>query len=242
MPPNNQYPPTTPMMGPLPPNPPVSMHSVKKHSWGLIVALVVFVLLTLGFGVFGIWAYSSQQDYKNNSDKKAAQAAAVAVQKETTRKDNEFIEKEKQPLKKFEGPAEYGNLSVSYPKTWGAYIVVTDKSAVPVDGYFHPNYVPGVQSGTAFALRIQVSSQLYDQEMKQFESKAKSGKVTVKPYALKNVPGVTGARVDGEINTGQKNTMILLPLRDRTIKVSTEAPQYIGDFDNIILANLKFIP
>lgn len=227
----------------MPPNPAVSMNSTKKHhSFGLIIAVVILAILSIGLGVFGLWAYSSQQDYKNNSDKKSAQAAALAVQKESTRKDNEFVEKEKNPLKKFEGPVQYGNLSVSYPKTWGAYVTVSDKVAVPVDGYFHPNYVPGVQSGTAFALRVQVSSQLYDQEMKQFESRAKAGKLTVKPYALKNVPGVTGSRVEGEINTGQKGTMILLPLRDRTIKISTESQQYVGDFDNIILANLKFIP
>jgi len=36
--------------------------------------------------------------------------------------------------------------------------------------------------------------------------------------------------------------MILLPLRDKTLKISTESQQFVGDFDNIILANLKFVP
>ncbi len=214
----------------------------KAGSLGLIVALVLFILLFLGAASFGLWAYASRQDYKANSDQKSAKAVEIAIQQESTRKDNEFLEKEKNPLKTYQGPAAYGSLSINYPKTWGAYVVEADRAAMPVDGYFHPNFVPGVQSQTAFALRVQVSSQSYEQEMKQFDGKVKSGKVTVTPFVAKNVPGVTGARVDGEINQGQKNSMILLPIRDKTIKISTESQQFIGDFNNIILANLKFVP
>ena len=210
--------------------------------WFLIIALAIASVLLLGFIGFGVWAFTSRQDYKNNSDQKSAKAVAIAVQNESSKKDNEFVEKEKNPLKTYVGPEAYGSVSISYPKTWGAYVVQTDRASVPVDGYFHPNFVPGLQSGTAYALRVQIMSQSYDQEMKQFDSKVKSGKVSVAPFVAKSVPGVTGARVEGEINTGQKDYMILLPLRDKTLKISTESQQFVGDFDNIILANLKFVP
>lgn len=200
------------------------------------------VVLFIAAASFGIWAYGSRQDYKQNTDKKIAAAVEVAVQEESTRKDNEFVEKEKSPLKTYQGAAAYGSLGISYPKTWSAYVVETDKGNTPIDGYFHPNFVPGLQSQTAFALRVQVSNQSYDQEMKQFESKVKSGAVAVTPYISKNVPTVTGARVDGEINQGQKNSMVLLPIRDKTIKISTESQQFLSDFNDIVLANLKFVP
>lgn len=227
----------------VPPSVPVqNMKPKKSKSFVLIFALVLCVLLLLGALSFGLWAYGSQQDYKKNSDKKSEAAVTIAVEKESTRKDNEFTEKEKNPLKTYQGPSAYGSLEIQYPKTWSAYIVETDKGTKPIDGYFHPNFVPNIQGETAFALRIEVSNQSYDQEMKQFDPKVKAGKVSVSPFVAKNVPETLGARVLGEINLGQQNVMILLPIRDKTIKIYTESQQFIGDFDNIILANLKFVP
>ncbi|HUP26634.1 MAG TPA: hypothetical protein VM124_03260 [Candidatus Limnocylindrales bacterium] len=229
-----------------PPGPPPGMmaaNSAKRHHpWGLIISLILFVLLFLGASSFGVWAYMGRQQYKNETDKITAKAVEVAIQQEDSKKDNEFLEREKTPLKTYQGPAAYGSLDISYPKTWAGYVIQTDRASIPVDGYFHPNYVPGVQSGTAYALRIQVTSQSYEQEMRQFEGKVKAGKATVKAYAPKNVPGVAGSRVDGEINNGQKDSMVLLPLRDKTIKISTESQEFVGDFDKIVLENLKFVP
>lgn len=240
--PNQQYQQYSQPPG-APPTNPMPAYSAKPHRpWGLIGTLVIFVLLFLGAAGAGFWAYNERQQYKNESDKITAKAVAAAKQQEATKKDNEFTEKEKFPLKTFEGPDTYGGLDIVYPKTWSAYVVQADQTSAPVDGYFHPGHVPGVKSGTAFALRVQVINQTYDQEMKQFEGKVKSGKVKVIAYTPKNVAGVVGSRVDGEINNGQKNTMILLPVRDKTIKLSTEAPQFLGDFEKIILENLKFTP
>lgn len=238
--PNQQYqqyaqPPGYPPANPVP-------ASKGHHSAALIISLILFVLLFLGAAGFGAWAFISRQQYKNESDKITAKAVTLARQEEATKKDAEFTEKEKFPLKSYEGPDTYGGLNVMYPKTWSAYVVQADRTSSPVDGYFHPGYVPGIQSGTAYALRVQVISQAYQQEMKQFESKVKSGKVKVMAYTPKNVPGVAGSRVEGEINNGQKDLMILLPLRDKTIKISTESEQYFNDFDKIVLENLKFVP
>ncbi len=214
----------------------------RHHPWGLIISLILFILLFLAATGFGLWAFTGRQQYKNDSDKISAKAVEAAIQQEDSKKDNEFTEKEKNPLKSYQGPETYGSLDISYPKTWAAYIIQTDRATIPVDGYLHPNYVPGVGSGTAYALRVQVTSQSYEQEMKQFEGKVKAGKVTVSAYAPKNVSGVSGSRVDGEINTGQKDSMVVLPLRDKTIKISTESQEFVKDFDTIILANLKFVP
>lgn len=221
---------------PIPPAP------KKHHAWSLIIPLVLSVVFLLAALGFGLWAFTSRADYKDNSDQKSAEAVEIAVQQESSRKDNEFIEKEKNPYKKYAGPAAFGTLDVSYPKTWSAFVTETDKGATPVDGYFHPNFVPGLQSGTAFALRVQVTNQAYDAEMKLLESKVKAGKVKITAFSAKNVAGVTGARADGEINTGQQGSMILIPLRDKTIKISTESQQFMNDFNSIILENLKFVP
>ncbi len=209
----------------------------------LLIPLVLVVVLFVVAASFAVWAFMGREDYKTNSDQKVAAAVEVAKEQTSTAKDKEFVEQEKNPLKEYRGPAAFGTVSIQYPKTWSAYVTEADNSSgTPVDGYFHPGFVPGIQSETDFALRVKVVSRQYADEMKQFESKAKQGKVTVSPYTAPKVAGVLGSRVEGEINTGQQDIMVLIPLRDKTLEISTESPQYKSDFDSIILANLTFIP
>lgn len=208
----------------------------------LLIPLVISIVLFLGAVGFGVWAYTSMQDYKNNSDKKVTSAVEIAEQQTSTAKDKEFLEKEKNPLKQYKGPAAFGTVNIQYPKTWSAFITESDKNDTPVDGYLHPNFVPGVQSGTDFALRVKVLSKQYADVLKQYESKVKSGKVKISPYTAPKVSNVLGSRIEGEINTGQQDSMVLFPLRDKTLEISTESSQFKGDFDSIILANLTFVP
>jgi hypothetical protein len=212
------------------------------HAWGLLITIIVISVLLIAALAFGIWAFMGRQDYKNNSDKKVTNAVAIAIQKEDSKKDSEFVDKEKYPYKSYLGPDTWGSVNISYPKTWGAYVIQQDQSGTPIDAYFHPNFVPGTQSGTNYALRVQVINQTYDAAMKQLEGKVKGGKVTVSPFVPKNVANITGSRVTGEINSGQQDVMVLLPLRDKTVKLWTEAPQFVSDFDNIILAGFKYTP
>lgn len=234
-PPQQQVPPNYPA--------PISNSQMKKHhAWGLIISLIVSLLLLLGAAGFAIWAYGGREDYKNNADKKINAAVEIAKQQKSDEKDKEFVEKEKNPFKVYKGPSTFASVNVTYPKTWAAFVTETDKSSNPVDGFFHPNFVPGVQSGTAFALRIQVVNQPYNQQLKEYESKTKAGKVRVSPYKAPKVPDVLGTRVEGEINTGQKDFMVLFPVRDKTLKVWTESESFLKDFNEIILPNLTFVP
>lgn len=203
-----------------------------------IVTMLLFVS-TLGFG---IWAFSSRQDYKNNVDEKIAAAVKVAEKQTSDKKDVEFVEKEKLPLREYKTPSTYGSISINYPKTWSAS-VSEGTGSIPIDGFFHPNFVPHIATKTAYALRVQVSEQPYETEMRSLESKVKSGKVTVAPYNAPKVgASVLGSIAVGEINPGQKVTMVLFPLRDKTIKISTESEQFVKDFTDSILANLTFVP
>ena len=72
--------------------------SVNVTAISLIVT-VLFLLVSIGFGA---WAFMSREDYKNNVDQKIAAAQEVTKKETETAKDNEFLEKEKQPLKKYQ--------------------------------------------------------------------------------------------------------------------------------------------
>ena len=203
-----------------------------------------FVVLVLFFGTlgFGIWAFSGRQNYKNNVDGLIADAVAQAEQATSDRKDKEFVEKEKEPYRDYISPSAYGSVDIKYPKTWSAYVDESGRGNIPVDGYFNPATVPGTTTNANYAIRTQVINTQYAQNIKQFDSALKNGKVKISPYSAPKVSSVVGIRVEGEIANAKQGSMIILPMRDKTLRVWTESVQFVGDLDKIVLANLVFVP
>lgn len=209
----------------------------------LLVPTIMLGVLFLAMSGFAIWAYTSRQDYKNNTDEKVAAAVEVAKEETATAKDNEFVEKEKIPFDDYQGPASFGGVLIRYPKTWSAYVNEKGTGKDPIDGYFHPKFVPATDVKPAYALRFQVLNTTYADELKKFDNAVKNNKVTVKPYKPEKVPTVTGVRIDGEIDSKVQGSLVLVPMRDKTLKIWTEADKtYLKDFDENILPNYTFEP
>ena len=228
--------------GPTPQYTSASQQDKKHHPWGLIIALVVFIIGFLSSSGFAFWAYAEAQDYKNNVDEKVAAAVSEAVAQTEETKEKEFAERSKSPHKVYKGPATFGAMEITYPKTWAA-MVDEGTSSSPVNGYFHPDYVPGPRSETAFALRVEVVERSYDQMLGSYDAQAKRGEVKVAPFKAKRVPSVLGARLDGEIVRGFQGSAVLLPLRDKTIRISTLSRGSFGnDFNKVILERFIFTP
>lgn len=212
----------------------------------LLIPFILTVLLLIGAAGFGYWAYTGRQDYKDNSDQKAAAAVSQAEDTLTKKLQAEFGEQEKQPLKNYTSPAAYGSVVVTYPKTWSAY--VTEATAVGqsvgVNAWFHPDFVPNVNNdqNTAYAVRLEIEQRSYLQELKTYDSAAKQGKVKVTPYSAPQMPGILGSRIDGEILSKKNGSMVMLPLRDKTIKIWTEAQTFVNDYNTFVLQNLTFVP
>ncbi len=180
-----------------------------------------------------------RQDYKDRSDKKSAAAVAVAVEKTKSEKDNEFVEKEKEPLKPYKGPEALGSIAFKYPKTWSTYVNQTGTNQITI--LSNPDTVVGGQ-GSSYALRVEVVPQQYDAVVGAFDNLVKTKKVTATAYALPKLPETVGLRFDGAITTDRQGAIVVLPLRDKTIKISTESTNFVKDFNSIILPNLTFNP
>lgn len=222
------------------PQQPIMADDIKKrHSLPLIIALVVLIILFLVTAIFGFMSNSQLSDLKKNFDSKVEEASSKAVKEAEVKKDADFAEREKSPYEEYQGPAAYGSVKIKYPKTWSAFVTESTQGGNPVDGYFHPGFVPGIQSGTAFALHLQVIQGDYATQLKQYDSLSKSGKVKVTPITINNV---AGARVDGEFVKDKKGSIVLFPLRDKTLKLTTESEKFTNDFNDIILKNLTFSP
>lgn len=227
---------------PPPPPPPQAYSQSKPHHGPWLILFIVAFLLFLGAAGFGAWAFAGRQDYKNNTDQKVAAAVKIAQEETSAANEAEFAEQEKNPLQSYTGPAALGTVSIQYPKTWSAYVSETGTGSKPLDAYLHPDFVPDVRSNVGFALRIEVVEADFADELKKFERNVKDGTVKASPYTAPNAPDILGARVDGEIIREKQGSMVLLPLRDKTLKIWTEAEQFKKDFNEIILANLRFTP
>lgn len=243
--PNNQ-----PMFqGPvMPPQPGVPMGQVPvqlpkdKPPFGLIIGLVITVLLLIGAVIFGFWAFASMQDYKNNSDKKAAAAVVVANEEQKKQLDAQYAEQEKSPLKSYTSPSQFGSVKLVYPKTWSAYVVEQTSGSNPVDAYFYPDFVPNTGGKNNYYMRMQISSAPYKAEVDKFKSLAQQGKVTVTPFKPEQVKDATvGVRIDGQLESDKKGSLVILPVRDKVLKIWTESDAAANDY-NVVLKNLTYSP
>ncbi|MEO8784998.1 MAG: hypothetical protein ABI221_01600 [Candidatus Saccharimonadales bacterium] len=207
----------------------------------LLIPLIVTGLLFVAAVAFAAWAFMGRQDYKDNSDQKVTAAVQVAQQQTSDQKDKQFAAAEKLPLRTYTGPAPYGSLKIQYPKTWSVYVSELTDSSKPIDAYFNPGFVPATgQDGVVYALRAQISSQLYSDVVSSFQSFIKAGKLTATPYIPVNETSVTGLRLDGQLTSKVTGSMVVLPIRDKTLEIWTESPQFVNDFNTNILPNFTF--
>jgi hypothetical protein len=211
----------------------------------LLIPVIILALLFVGAGSFAVWAYGSRQDYKNNVDAKVATAVVANTKTVQSQDAGRYAEAAKNPLVVYNGPDAYGSLQVSYPKTWSAYVDTTNSSR-PLDAYFHPGYVPSVDSKLTYNLRVEIVSQPYSTILATYSGKITAGTVTAAPYTLPKVPSVVGTTLSGAVVSNQPSggagTLVLIPLRSTTLEVWTESNDYLPDFNTYILPNLTFSP
>ncbi len=218
------------------------MNRREKREQGSATALFL-VIMTLGFilaSAFGMWAFVGMQENKKDLDQKVKTASAVAVQQAETAKEAEFTEREKSPFRSYSGSVTYGSLTFKFPKSWNVY-AEEGKSSTLLDFYAHPGVIPGLSKDVNFAFRTLILDSPYEKESEKFASQIKSGKVTVEPYRPELLASELGIIVKGEIVSGKKGIMVLLPQRDKTFKLWTESEDYIEDFEEI-LKTVTFVP
>ena len=189
----------------------------------------------------------SRTDYKTNSDKKSAVAVTKALADQKVKADAEYAEKDKLPYVTYSGPTTSGSIKMQYPRTWSAYITEDAAGSTPIDAYVHPGFVPNIQDiNVSFALRMQVINSTYTDALRQFDSNITQGTIRLEPFAFPGVTASLGSKLTGAIKPGSdkvQGTMVLMPLRDKTIKIWTESNSAFGnDFNTAVLANFSFVP
>lgn len=214
-----------------------NMRKLNQHGLvnPLVIPLVLAVLILIVASVMAVLYYTKfvEQRDRNQPLIEAAVTEAEAVQQKKL--EAEFIEREKLPTKSYTSPAEFGSVKLVFPKTWSSMVAIGKTSEI--DYYGHPGYVP--ESGVNYALRMSVVREAFAEEVKDYDDQVKKGEL--KATAVR-VSGVTGVRLDGLLDKDQEGSMLIFPLRDKTLRVWTESKEFRSDFDNIVLKGLTFVP
>lgn len=203
----------------------------------LLITSIVLGVLTVGLSTFAVWAYLNYQDQKNNVDAKIAAAVSDAKREQSEEDQRTFAEQEKLPTRQLVGPADLGQVKLSYPKTWSVYIDKDGSSGSSYEAYLHPLTVPPLSGNTPYALRISIVNTRYESVLASFNERIRNGNLRSSPVTLAEVDGV---RLDGAFSNTVRGSMVLFKIRDKTLQVYTQAEAYMGDFNDIVLKSLVF--
>jgi len=196
------------------------------------LAIVGLAVFTVAFAGLSIWALVNYMDQKNNVDAKVSKAVATAEKKLGDELDAKFIEREKEPLKSFAGPSDYGTLGFKYPKTWSVYVSNDGTRGTGYEAFFNPGSVPSVNDkDSRYALRVAIVDESYESTIKDYANLVEKGELKSAPS---KVNGQTGTRLDGNFSKDIRGAAVIYKIRDKSAIIQTDADTFKPDFEALI--------
>ncbi len=214
------------------------LHSQERGGIsGTLLAVILLAVTVVGLTGASIWLYTQYSDYKTNSDSKVAAAEAEARREQGEIDLEKFTKKENALTSEFVGPDDYGRVTFNYPKTWSSYVDEDGSTGKNYEAFFHPLSVPPVSTkDSRFAMRVLIEDKAYDQVVKQYSSKVKSGDLKSGTISAN---GVSGARYDGLFSKDVRGAVAVFKLRDKTLSIFTDANTFKPYFEDVI-KTMKF--
>lgn len=203
----------------------------------------LFLITTILFATLSFVFYNQMVGYRDDYQTKATIDINKATEEQKAQLSAEFQEIEKLPTRAYQTQSSAASIKIVYPKTWDLYANEDNTKGV-VSNWFNENYVPDISNkDNTYSLRLEYIDKNYTSVAKSFDSAINKGTVKVTPYKAPNVSGgETGVKLDGEVRSGITGSMIILPVRDKTLQLWTESDRYIKDFNEIVLNNLTYSP
>lgn len=199
---------------------------------GTLLAVILLSVTVVGLAGASIWLYTQYSDYKTNVDSKVAAAEAEARREQSEIDDEKFTKKENALTLEFVGPDDYGRLTFNYPKTWSSYIAEDGANGGKYEAYFHPVTVPATKAkDSRFAMRVVIEDKAYDQVVKQYANKVKSGDLK---SGTMSANGVSGARYDGLFSKDIRGAVVVFKMRDKTLSIFTDANTFKPYFEEVV--------
>ena len=208
----------------------------KKTPLGLVIGLVIAIVFAVAFLVLFVLFLMKYNEASSDVENQINSAVAIAVKEKSDAKDLECMEREKSPYETFAGPADYGELSFEYPKTWSVYIAKDAVDGGDFEAYLNPSEVNPVSDTTVNALRVSILSKSFDKAIADYSSLVNKGQLTLKVVTIN---GQNANRYEGTFSSGLKGTAIVMKIRDKTAIIQTDAELFVKDYNKLV-ETIKF--
>ena len=214
---------------------------VQSSESGLIknIVIILLSLLLVGALLLAFYFFTEYRAARTDVDAQIDTAVETAKKRLSDELEAEFEQREKVPYSVFYGPADYGELSFEYPKTWSVYIAsdAGSSSSAEFKAYLHPREVQPLGNTTVHALEVTIRTEDYSQTTRRFDSNLKKGVLT---SSVITVNGDQNAdRYDGTLPSNFVGSAVTFKIRDKVVTLQTDAELYRDDFNNII-SSIKF--
>lgn len=214
------------------PNPePASPREKRGLNIPAIMAVVMLVF-AIGLGALAIVYIGKFNKAQTNVNQQKNEAAAIAKAEQKKIDEKEFAEAAKKPFRTYQAPGVLGAIKIEFPKDWNVYAVEDENGQTQLDIYMYPGVVRAPQSTTEpYAFRVKLIQALYTETLEKYQKEVEKGALVAKNVT---VSGITGTRLEGQIDKNRTGALILLPIRDKTLFLWTESPNYLNDYNGII--------
>ena len=212
------------------------MMEPKKDVAGLIKTIVIILLALVSVAFIGlfIWMMGQYHEAQSDLDGKIAIAVAEAKDEQAQKDEADFLEREKVPVRSFSGPADYGELSFSYPKTWSLYVAEDASNGGNYIAYFNPIQVDPLARESINALNLTIRNQSFESVVESYKGQVE-GKEPAMTVETITVNGATANRYVGKIpGTEHNGIVVMIKIRDKTVILQTDSMLFEADFNALI--------
>lgn len=226
--------PAQPVAGPAPV---VSQVAPEKKDHGdvfKIITIIALALTTVTFLGLFIWMFMQYQDASTDVNGQINEAVAAAKAEQAEKDEAEFAEREKDPNRTFSGPADYGQLTFSYPKTWSVYVAADAAKGGDFKAYFNPIQVNEVSDKTINALRVIIRTDSFEKVTEEYQRylDGKDANLTMSSVTFN---GITANKYTGTIpNSELSGYIIIFKIRDKAAILQTDSVLFEEDFNKLL--------
>lgn len=214
----------------------------QKSASGLIKTIVIVILALVSVTFIGlfIWMFLQYNEVQEDVDYKISLAVAEAKDEQGEQDRIRYENDIKYPLQTFSGPADYGQLTFEYPKTWNVYVESDAANGGDFLAYFNPGQVNTVSKDTINALRVSILDDSYEDVVSKYQRAvdAKDSNLAVQAVTIGNEEKgiqVTANRYTGTIpNTDLSGYIVIFKIRDKTVIMQTDSVLFEADFDALL--------
>ena len=229
------------MQAPVKEADPIANREKMQSMFKTIITIALGLVAVTFIGLF-LWMFGEKTAIQSDIDGQIKNAVVKAVDENTTKLEEEFTEREKYPYKTFAGPADYGELTFDYPKTWSVYVAKDAITGGNYEAYFNPSEVNPVSEKTINSLRLSIRTDAFDKVASEYQKKLEGTKATLRVDSIMIGKGgnVSANRYYGVIpGTELSGIIVIFKIRDKTVVMQTDSVLFEKDY-NKILASIRF--